>query len=47
MKLLNSKDGDLLSSFDKIKENNTDNTCLKEIIINNHDIDAKKGRING
>ena len=47
MKLITSKDGDLLSCFDKIIEINVDNTSLKQILFNNHKIDANRGKIKG
>ena len=48
MRLLTSKDGDLSSYFDKNCEAviNDDNP-LKQIIINNHAVDANKGKIKG
>ena len=48
MRLLTSKDSDLSSYFDKNGELviNNDNP-LKKILINNHDVAAKKGKIKG
>ena len=48
MRLLTSKDNDLSSYFDKNGEAviNNDNP-LKQILINNHDVDANKGNIKG
>ena len=48
MRLLTSKDSDLSSYFDKNGESviNNDNS-LKKILINNHDVAAKKGKIKG
>ena len=48
MRLLTSKDGDLSSYFDKNGEAviNNDNP-LKQILINNHAVEANKGRIKG
>ena len=48
MRLLTSKDGDLSSYFDKNGEAviNNDNP-LKQILINNHAVDANKGKIKG
>ena len=47
MRLLTSKDGDLSTCFDKIDETEAeiDNTSLKHILINNHTIQANKGKI--
>ena len=48
MRLLTSKDGDLSSYFDKNGEAVIDdNNPLKRILINNHAVDANKGRIKG
>ena len=50
LRVLTSKDGDLLSQFDNIKEGNGDadfdSTSLKKMLINNHDL-ANKGKIKG
>ena len=46
-KPLTSKDGDLSSPFDKINENIIAKTSLKQILINNHKMDANKGKIKG
>ena len=50
MRVLTSKDCDLLSQFDNINENNANadfvSTSLKNMLINNHDL-AKKGKIKG
>ena len=49
MRVLTSKDGDLLSQFDNISEGNTDadfeSTSLKNMLIDNHDNDADRGKI--
>ena len=47
MRVLTSKDGDLSSAFDKINENNINDTSLKEILIDNHTLQANKGKIVG
>ena len=47
MRLLTSKDGDLSTCFDKINENNINDTSLKEILIDNHTVQANKGKIVG
>ena len=54
MRVLFSKDGDLLSQFDNINEGNGDadfnSTSLKKMLIDNHDIagqEAIKGKIKG
>ena len=48
MRMLTSKDGDLSSYFDKNGESVLDNdNPLKKILINNHAVDANKGRIKG
>ena len=49
MRALTSKDGDLLSHFDKIDESEAEieNTSLHHHLINNHDLAAKKGKIKG
>ena len=50
MRVLTSKDGDLLSQFDNINEGkgdaDFDSTSLKKMLINNHDL-ANKGKIKG
>ena len=50
MRVLTSKDGDLLSQFDNINEGNGDadfdSTSLKKMLINNHDL-AKKDKFKG
>ena len=50
MRVLTSKDGDLLSQFDNINEGNGDadfdSTSLRRMLINNHDL-ANKGKIKG
>ena len=46
MRVLTSKDGDLMSYIDKIDETQIDNTSLKQILINNH-VAANKGKIVG
>ena len=49
MRVLTSKDGDLLSQFDNINEGITndyfDSTSLKKILIDNHDNDTDRGKI--
>ena len=47
MRLTTCKDEALLSCLDIFKENDIDNTSLKQTLINNHDIDANKGYIKG
>ena len=48
MRLLTSKDGDLSSCFDKNGESVLDiDNILKQIIINNHAVEANKGKIKG
>ena len=48
MRLLTSKDADLSSYFDKNGESVIDNdNPLKQILINNHTVDANKGRVKG
>ena len=48
MRLLTSKDGDLSSYFDRNGEAViNDNNHLKKILINNHDVEANKGKIKG
>ena len=54
MKVLSSKDGDLLSQFDNINEGNTDDdfdsTSLKKMLIDNHMIagqEVNKRKIKG
>ena len=49
MRVLTSKDGDSLSQFDNINEGRTiddfDSTSLKKMLIDNHENDAKRGKI--
>ena len=49
MRALTSKDGDLLSQFDKTyeAEAENENTSVKHLLINNHDVAANKGKIKG
>ena len=51
MRVLFSKDGDLLSQFDNINEGNGDadfnSTSLKKMLIDNHDRAVNKGKIKG
>ena len=49
MRALTSKDGDLLSHFDNIDESQAEsnNTSLKQILINNHTEAANQGKIKG
>ena len=42
MRLLTSKDGNLMSNFDKIKESEINDTSSKQTFINNHTVAAKK-----
>ena len=44
MRVSTNKDEDLLSYFDKFKENKND-TTLKEILTDNHSLQANKGKI--
>ena len=49
MRASTSKDGDLLSHFDKIDDSaaEIENTSLHHHLINNHDEAANKGKIKG
>ena len=49
MRALTSKDGDLLSNFDKIDESGAEikHTSLNHHLNNNHDVAANKGKIKG
>ena len=47
MHLLTSKDGDLSSYFDNIKENVINHTSLKEKLIDIHIAQANKGKVCG
>ena len=49
MRLLTSKDGDLLSHFEKNDESEAEmvDTSLHHHLNNNHDVDANKGEIKG
>ena len=47
MRLITSKDEDLSSCSRKKNENEIDNTSFKQIVINNHEIYANKGKIKG
>ena len=47
MRVLTSKDGDIISYFDKINEPDVNNTTLKQRLINNHTIAANKGKLTG
>ena len=47
MRVITSKDGDLTSCFDKIDETQINNTTLKQIIIDDQQTDANKGKIVG
>ena len=49
MRLLTSKAGDLSSYYDKNGENafNDNNVLKKKILVNNHAVEANKGRIKG
>ena len=47
MRVLTSKDGDLSSYVDKFDEDKKTNRTWKEILIINHAIQAKKGKVNG
>ena len=47
MRVLTSKDGDLLSNFDKNNETKGgfNNTSWKHIFVDNHDIETNKGKL--
>ena len=47
MRALSSKEGDLLSHFDKIDESEAEivNASLHHHLINNYDVEANKGKI--
>ena len=45
MRVLTSKDGDIISYFDKIDESQIYNASLKQRLINNHTVAANKGKI--
>ena len=47
MRVLTSKDEDLISYFAEINEAQNDNTTLKQRLIENHTIAANKGKITG
>ena len=47
MKLLTSKDGDLLSYFDNINETDTSNNSLNDKLINSHTVEANRRKIRG
>ena len=49
MRVTTSKDGDLLSQFDKIDEAQAEsnNTSIKHMLINNHTVAANRGKIKG
>ena len=49
MRALTSKDGDLLSHSDQIDESPdaSNNTSLKQMLINNHMVEANRGKIRG
>ena len=47
MRVLTSKDGDIISYFDKIDETQIDDTSLKRRLIENHTIAANNGKITG
>ena len=49
MRVLTSKDGDLLSNFDKIDETpeGSNNTSLRHMLINNHTVEANRGKVKG
>ena len=47
MRVLTSKDGDLIFYFDKIDKTQIDDTTLKQRLIENHTIVANKGKITG
>ena len=46
MRLITSKDGDLISRFDKINENDIDKASLKQLLITNQE-PAKSGKLKG
>ena len=47
MKVITSKDGDILSHFDKIDESpaQIQNASLKHLLVNNHDVAASQGKM--
>ena len=49
MRVLTSKDGDFLSHCDKIDESEAEiaNNSIHHNLINNHDVEANKGKIKG
>ena len=49
MRALTSKDGDLISNFDKIDESEAEikNTSPNHHVNSNHDVAANKGKIKG
>ena len=49
MRASTKKDGDLISHFDQIDESPaaSNNTSLKQMLINNHTVEAKRGKIKG
>ena len=47
MRVLTSKDGDIISYFDKINEPDINDITLKQRLINNHTVIANKGKITG
>ena len=47
MSFITSKNEEFICCFDKIDENNMDNTSLKQILLNNHDLDVNKGKLRG
>ena len=47
MRSLKSKDGDLLSYFDKINEENKNNNSLNDRLINSHSVAVNRGKIKG
>ena len=47
LRVLSRKDGDLMSYFDKINENKSNDTLLKQTLINNHTVAVNSGKISG
>ena len=47
IRVLTSNDGDLLSHFDKITENKIKNSSLNQMLVNNHNTSANKGKTSG
>ena len=47
MRVLTSKDGDIISYFEKINERDVNNTTLRQRLIINHTVAANKGKLTG